>query len=101
MAPCSLLRLMAGWLQSLPPPAAAAQTVESSLVQPGLEAVIDRRTIRASRVNMRQGPGTSYPVITRLLGGEEVIVIEDSGTGWLHLPRPGQGAGRLDCPLPW
>ncbi|NSY39750.1 SH3 domain-containing protein [Leisingera sp. ANG59] len=51
----------------------------------------DIRQIRASRVNMRQGPGTNYPVITRLLGGDEVIVFEDNGTGWLHLRAPGKG----------
>ncbi|MBQ4827134.1 SH3 domain-containing protein [Leisingera sp. HS039] len=59
--------------------------------QPAEVSYLDRRSIRASRVNMRQGPGTSYPVITRLLGGEEVIVIEDSGTGWLHLRAPDKG----------
>lgn len=46
---------------------------------------LDIRRIRASRVNMRQGPGTIYPVIARLLNGDEVQVIDDSGTGWLHL----------------
>ena len=34
---------------------------------------------------MRQGPGTIYPVMGRLLAGDKVLVIEDSGTGWLHL----------------
>ncbi|MFY0311957.1 SH3 domain-containing protein [Leisingera sp. D0M16] len=70
-----------------PRPAAAA----AAAAEPAPEPVIDRRSIRASRVNMRQGPGTSYPVITRLLAGDEVIVIEDSGTGWLHLRAPGKG----------
>lgn len=48
----------------------------------------DLRSIRASRVNMRQGPGTAYPIVTRLLAGDEVVVIADSGTGWLHLRTP-------------
>lgn len=52
---------------------------------PPPEAYLDIRQIRASRVNMRQGPGTIYPVMGRLLAGDKVLVIEDSGTGWLHL----------------
>lgn len=52
---------------------------------PAPESYLDIRQIRASRVNMRQGPGTIYPVLTRLLSGDKVIVIEDSGTGWLQL----------------
>ena len=51
----------------------------------GSEDYLDLRQIRASRVNMRQGPGTIYPVLARLLAGDEVLVIEDSGTGWLQL----------------
>ncbi|KIC21211.1 SH3 domain-containing protein [Leisingera sp. ANG-Vp] len=70
-------------------PAAAVETAET--LQPEPEVILDRRSIRASRVNMRQGPGTNYPVITRLLGGDEVIVLEDSGTGWLHLRAPDKG----------
>lgn len=71
--------------------AAPAATAAELIPQPAEDSFLDRRSIRASRVNMRQGPGTSYPVITRLLGGEEVIVIEDSGTGWLHLRVPDKG----------
>lgn len=59
----------------------------TALLAPGLteDPETDKRSIRAARVNMRQGPGTAYPIITRLLAGDEVIVIGDSGTGWLHL----------------
>ncbi|UWQ83802.1 SH3 domain-containing protein [Leisingera caerulea] len=72
-------------------PAAQTAAVSDAAAEPAPEPVIDRRRIRASRVNMRQGPGTSYPVLTRLLAGDEVIVIEDSGTGWLHLRAPKKG----------
>lgn len=72
-------------------PASLAAEEASTHPSPAPESYLDRRSIRASRVNMRQGPGTNYPVITRLLGGEEVIVIEDSGTGWLHLRAPDKG----------
>ena len=49
------------------------------------ESYLDIREIRASRVNMRQGPGTIYPVTARLLAGDEVLIVEDNGTGWLQL----------------
>ncbi|MGR3760759.1 SH3 domain-containing protein [Roseobacteraceae bacterium NS-SX3] len=51
----------------------------------GTEPAADLRYVRGSRVNMRMGPGTAYPVIARVVSGDEVEVFEDSGTGWLRL----------------
>lgn len=48
-------------------------------------APADIREITGTRVNMRDGPGTIYPVISRLTIGHEVEVLSDSGTGWLRL----------------
>lgn len=45
----------------------------------------DIREITGTRVNMRDGPGTIYPVLTKLRIGQEVEVVGDSGTGWLRL----------------
>ena len=45
----------------------------------------DIREITGTRVNMRDGPGTIYPVISRLTIGHAVEVLDDSGTGWLRL----------------
>ncbi len=45
----------------------------------------DIRTVRASRVNMRQGPNTSYPILARLLAGDQVDVLQDDNTGWALL----------------
>ena len=45
----------------------------------------DIREVRGTRVNMRDGPGTIYPVIMRLTLGKEVEVLGESGTGWLRL----------------
>jgi len=50
-----------------------------------LEPVIDLRHVTASRVNMRDGPGTLYPVVTKLSRNAAVEVLDDSGTGWLRL----------------
>ena len=49
------------------------------------EPVADVRTVSANHVNMRHGPGTTYDVVTRLKLGDEVEVLDDSGTGWLRL----------------
>jgi SH3 domain-containing protein len=45
----------------------------------------DIREVSGTRVNMRDGPGTIYPVVMRLTLGHEVEVLGDSGTGWLRL----------------
>ncbi|WP_161492543.1 SH3 domain-containing protein [Pseudophaeobacter leonis] len=64
------------------------------------ESYLDIREIRASRVNMRQGPGTIYPVMSRLLAGDEVLILEDSGTGWLQLrTRKGNKIGWVAASL--
>ncbi|NVK15227.1 MAG: SH3 domain-containing protein [Rhodobacteraceae bacterium] len=96
-APLQLASLEGG-LATIQQASATADTQNDSLepagtalAEPQPAPEPDIRQIRASRVNMRQGPGTNYPVITRLLGGDEVIVFEDSGTGWLHLRAPGKG----------
>ena len=45
----------------------------------------DLREVTGTRVNMRDGPGTIYPVVARLVLGDEVEVLSTSGTGWLRL----------------
>lgn len=45
----------------------------------------DLRTVSGSRVNLREGPSTAYPVVTQLLRGEDVEVLDDSGDGWVRL----------------
>lgn len=44
-------------------------------------------TVTASDVNFRQGPGTSYPVLTLLQKGDKLQVI-DSQNGWFHAINP-------------
>ncbi|SDE28362.1 SH3 domain-containing protein [Ruegeria marina] len=57
--------------------------------QPGTRAIAppgpDLREVTVARVNMRDGPGTIYPVIARLTIGHAVEVLDDSSTGWLRL----------------
>ena len=43
------------------------------------------------RVNMRNGPSTSYNVITQLTRGTEVEVLEIPGNGWVRLKVQASG----------
>ena len=45
----------------------------------------DIREISGTRVNLRDGPGTIYPIIAKVQLGQQVEVLDDSGTGWLRL----------------
>lgn len=62
-------------------------TAPTDIVQPDApkQPEPDIREIRATRVNMRDGPGTIYPVVARLGLGRKVEVLDNSGTGWLKL----------------
>ncbi len=67
---------------------AATETEEAdeAPAEPAFEAPApDIREVTGTRVNMRDGPGTIYPVIGRLTIGQEVEVLSESGTGWLRL----------------
>lgn len=60
----------------------------------------DLREIIGTRVNMRDGPGTIYPVIARLTIGQTVEVLSESGTGWLRLrTMPGRQLGWISASL--
>lgn len=60
-----------------PQPARSFPTFEKPLV--------DLRYITGNSVNVRQGPGTNFPVISRVVKGDEVEVLSDPGNGWLRL----------------
>ncbi|WIY26448.1 SH3 domain-containing protein [Parasedimentitalea psychrophila] len=68
-------------------PLASSQVLSDVQVNRSLprDPVPDLRQVTASRVNMRGGPGTLYPVVTKLNRDTAVEVLKDSGTGWLHL----------------
>ena len=52
-------------------------------------APVEIREITGSRVNMRQGPGTTYPVIGTLFYDDQVEVLDDLGNGWVQLRKVG------------
>lgn len=45
----------------------------------------DLREVTGNRVNLRDGPGTDFGVVTRLQRGDSVIVLDEPGNGWLRL----------------
>lgn len=49
---------------------------------------LDLRVVAASRVNVRNGPGTRYDVIEKLSRNEEVEVLRTGDTGWVRLRTP-------------
>lgn len=58
------------------------------------ETITDIRSVTGSSVNVRGGPGTDYSIVNRLVQGDEVEVIQDSGDGWVRLrPLNGSPAG--------
>ena len=60
----------------------------------------DIREISGTRVNMRDGPGTIYPVIAKARLGQRVEVLSESGTGWLRLRLlPNQSVGWISASL--
>ncbi|SDX59740.1 SH3 domain-containing protein [Ruegeria halocynthiae] len=60
----------------------------------------DIREISGTRVNMRDGPGTIYPIIAKAAIGQRVEVLSESGTGWLRLRLfPDQRVGWISASL--
>lgn len=62
-----------------------ARIVTAAVDQPEPEPHPDIRAISGLVVNMRNGPGTGYNVLTKLRRGERVEVVGDNGAGWLKL----------------
>ena len=60
------------------PTAVTEETTIASL------APADIRRVSGNRVNVRGGPGTSFGVVASLVRGDEVMVVEDNGTGWVR-----------------
>ena len=63
--------------------AASEPAIAEPVVPPKAEK--DIREVSGTRVNMRDGPGTIYPIVGKARMGQKVEVLGDSGTGWLRL----------------
>ncbi|MDK3072116.1 SH3 domain-containing protein [Sedimentitalea sp. JM2-8] len=80
------LELGASGLRQAPPKAdSAEETTAVPRTDPLPDTEKDLREVTGTRVNMRDGPGTIYPVVARLDIGHKVEILSDSGTGWLRL----------------
>jgi hypothetical protein len=49
------------------------------------DPIWDTRTVKGSEVNVRSGPGTDHSVVSSLIGGTEVEVLNDPGEGWVKM----------------
>ena len=68
--------------------------------EPFVAPAPDIREVAGTRVNMRNGPGTNFPVIGRVGLGDEVLVLSDPGNGWLRLRvLPEQQVGWISASL--
>ncbi|MCR8824918.1 SH3 domain-containing protein [Photobacterium sp. TY 1-4] len=70
-------------------PEAASQPETEQLVTVD-NGFSDMRSVSASRVNVRGGPGTQYGVVDNLTRGTQVEILQDPGNGWVKL-RPIEG----------
>jgi hypothetical protein len=95
------LELGASGLRQAPPAAETTdETITTTLPVTLPEPDKDLREVTGTRVNMRDGPGTIYPVVARLTLGHKVEVLSDSGTGWLRLRTlPEQQLGWISSSL--
>lgn len=66
----------------------SSQTEQVAVTQTASTA--DVRTVSGSRVNVRGGPSTDFEIVTRLLRGDAVEILEDNGDGWVRM-RPTDG----------
>ncbi len=53
----------------------------------------DIRTVSGNRVNVRGGPGTDFGIVTRLVRGDAVKILQDDGNGWVRLEPLDGGPG--------
>jgi len=49
----------------------------------------DLRLVTGNRVNVRGGPGTDFSIVSKLVRGDEVEVLEDNGDGWVRFRAVG------------
>ena len=73
---------------------AVAEPVADPVVDPIVDAVVaqvaaapvpDLRRVSAELVNVREGPGTDYAVMDKLVQGTETEVLEVEASGWAHV----------------
>lgn len=64
---------------------ASEAVVDAVVEQVAAAGTIDLRQVTAERVNVREGPGTDYAVMDKLVQGTETEVLEIDSDGWAHV----------------
>ncbi|MEM1234212.1 MAG: SH3 domain-containing protein [Pseudomonadota bacterium] len=67
----------------------AAESAEPAIEE--VAVAVDLRAVTGSRVNMRNGPGTNFQVITQLVRGDEAEILQSPGDGWVKIRAIGSG----------
>jgi hypothetical protein len=71
------------------PAATPAVAVVEEIIEVPVTAIetapLDIRIVASTRVNMRQGPGTSFDVLDTLDGGTQAEVLEVNESGWARV----------------
>jgi uncharacterized protein YgiM (DUF1202 family) len=60
-------------------------------VAPQPQTAGDVAYVAAASVNVREGPGTGNPVITKLTRGEAVLIVSTDDSGWARIRIEGDG----------
>nr|MBC8212523.1 SH3 domain-containing protein [Gammaproteobacteria bacterium] len=67
-----------------------AQSTILLLLQSDWSILGDTRQVNVERANIRRGPDTSYPVVTTLEKGQQVIPLREQN-GWTYIGIIGEG----------
>lgn len=65
--------------------AAPAIVAQQEKTGAGQTPALDIRKVTGNRVNMRNGPGTTFTVVAKLRKGTEVEILREPGNGWVKL----------------
>jgi Bacterial SH3 domain len=68
-----------------------ADNTTTPLAEPAAQSPAGLAFVDAESVNVRQGPGTDNPVLTRLSRGEAVTIVSTDQTGWAYIRIEGDG----------
>lgn len=57
----------------------------AAVIQTSAVTQRDTRAVTARRVNVRGGPGTDYGIVAKMVQGDRVEILEDTGAGWVRM----------------
>ncbi|MGB7244896.1 MAG: SH3 domain-containing protein [Sulfitobacter sp.] len=79
-------------VETLVLPSLVAPIYEGSVAVSTLsQGATDIRSVTGNAVNVRSGPGTSYDAVSTLRLGDQVEILQDTGSGWVEFRRMDTG----------